>query len=521
MSTQVYSFAAIAVIYLLIRFLSRTDVPKIKGLPEVPGYPVFGSLFELGNKHAVVARKWAEKHGPVFQARLGNRRIVFANSFDSVKQLWINNQSALISRPTLHTFHSVVSSSQGFTIGTSPWDESCKQRRKAAATALNRPAVQSYMPIIDLESTVSIKEMLKNSDEGKKEIDVNGYFQRFALNTSLTLNYGFRIEGTIEDEMLKEITWVERVISNFRSTSNNWQDYIPLMRLWPSSSTEAKEYRARRDIYMTKLLDMLKERIANGTDKPCITGNILKDPEAKLNEAEIKSIGLTMVSAGLDTVPGNIIMTVGFLASPEGQEIQKRAYEEILKVYPDGDAWEKCLVEEKVTYITALVKETLRYWTVIPICLPRVSVKDIKYDGAVIPAGTTFYMNAYAADYDPTHFKSPTTFDPTRYLSDTSSSLPSLTGTPHYGYGAGSRMCAGSHLANRELYTAFLRLIVAFELSESGDPTQRPVLDCIEANAIPTSLTMDPKRFRVRAKVRDLGALEQWIGESEERTRDL
>ena len=28
---------------------------------------------------------------------------------------------------------------------------------------------------------------------------------------------------------------------------------------------------------------MLKEKIENGTDKPCITGNVLKDPEAKLN----------------------------------------------------------------------------------------------------------------------------------------------------------------------------------------------------------------------------------------------
>jgi hypothetical protein len=29
---------------------------------------------------------------------LGNRRIVFANTFESVKNLWITNQSALISR---------------------------------------------------------------------------------------------------------------------------------------------------------------------------------------------------------------------------------------------------------------------------------------------------------------------------------------------------------------------------------------------------------------------------------------
>ncbi|KAI9690692.1 MAG: hypothetical protein M1820_009896 [Bogoriella megaspora] len=229
-----------------------------------------------------------------------------------------------------------------------------------------------------------------------------------------------------------------------------------------------------------------------------------------------------MVSAGLDTVPGNIIMGVGLLASPEGQAIQKRAYEEITKVYPNGDAWEKCLVEEKVEYITALVKETLRFFTVIPICLPRVSVKDIEYEGAVIPAGTTFYMNAYAADYDPDHFKSPHTFSPDRYLSDTSSSLPvSGAGTPHYGYGAGSRMCAGSHLANRELYTAFLRLIVAFEFREAENPQQRPVLDCIEANAIPTSLTTEPKRFKVGVRVRDAERLERCIAESEERTGDL
>lgn len=99
-----------------------------------------------------------------------------------------------------------------------------------------------------------------------------------------------------------------------------------------------------------------------------------------------------MVSAGLDTVPGNIIMSVGYLSSPHGQEIQERAYQEIMNVYPDGDAWEKCLEEEKVPLITAFVKETLRFWTVIPISLPRVSIKDIVWEKATIPAGTTFYM---------------------------------------------------------------------------------------------------------------------------------
>lgn len=238
-----------------------------------------------------------------------------------------------------------------------------------------------------------------------------------------------------------------------------------------------------------------------------------------------------MVSAGLDTVPGNIIMSVGYLSSPHGQEIQERAYEEIMKVYPNGDAWEKCLDEEKVPYITAFVKETLRFWTVIPISLPRVSIKDIVWEKATIPAGTTFYMvgsfhnmnffealiiskNAYAADYDSTHFQSPHSFNPDRYLSSPSHPSPlESSGTPHYGYGAGSRMCVGSHLANRELYTAFIRLISAFRIAPSKDPSDRPVLDALECNSVKTSLTTEPKPFKVGLRVRDPEQLERWMGE--------
>jgi phenylacetate 2-hydroxylase len=223
------------------------------------------------------------------------QRIIFANTFESVRYFWITHQSALISRPTLHTFHKVLSTSQGFTIGTSPWDDSCKRRRKAAATALNRPAVQSYMPIIDLESNVSIKEMLEDSKGGELDIDPNPYFQRFALNTSLTLNYGIRIDGKVNNELLQEIVHVEREVSNLRSTSNNWQDYVPLLRLWPSRNSRAKEYRGRRDRYMNKLLDALKDKIAKGEDKPCISGNVLKDPETNLNEGMARLVPKCLV----------------------------------------------------------------------------------------------------------------------------------------------------------------------------------------------------------------------------------
>ncbi|KAA8902463.1 cytochrome protein [Sphaerosporella brunnea] len=387
----VFAVAAL-VVYLVLKVSNRTISPKIPGLPAVPGLPFVGSLFDIGSCHSRKAQEWAQTYGPVFQVRLGNRWIVFANTYDAIQELWIKQQSALISRPTLYTFHKVVSSSQGFTIGTSPWDESCKRRRKAAATALNRPAVESYMPIVDLESSASIRELLVDSQYGEKEINPAPYFHRFALNTSLTLNYGYRIKGNVDDAQLREIVDVERAVSNLRSTSNNWQDYVPALRLLSGRNQEAVEMRKRRDKYMIDLLNELQRRIKEGTDRPCITGNILKDPEAKLNEAEIRSICLTMVSAGLDTVPGNLVMGLGYLSTPQGQEIQKKCYDAIMQVYPNGEAWDACLREEKVPYVMALVKEVLRFWCVVPISLPRVNIKDVVYKGVTIPAGTTFFM---------------------------------------------------------------------------------------------------------------------------------
>ncbi|KAL7272404.1 hypothetical protein RUND412_004799 [Rhizina undulata] len=497
--------------YALVKYLNRTEAPKIPGIPEIPGVPLFGNLIQLGENHALKCMEWAKTYGPVFQVRMGEKRIVIANSYKSVRELWINNQSALVSRPTFHTFHSVVSTSQGFTIGTSPWDESCKNRRKAAATALNRPAVQSYMPIIDLESTTSILDLLTASKDGTVDVDPTPYFQRYALNTSLTLNYGFRIAGGSEDALLKEIVEVEAAISRFRSTSNNWQDYIPLLRWLPSKKdVAARSYRGRRDRYLGSLLERLKEEIREGRDRPCITGNILKDPEAKLNNEELKSICLTMVSAGLDTVPANLLQGIGYLSTPHGQEIQETAYEAIMAQYPDGNAWNYCVLEEKVDYVTALVKEILRYYTVIPICLPRVSVKDVVYEGAVIPRGTLFYMNAYAADYDATHFASPNIFNPERYLQPEHRSA----GTPHYAYGAGSRMCAGSHLANRELYAAFVRLILAFRILPPRDDKWRIVEDAMENNGCTTALVAEPRAFRCRFVEREEGGVAGLVDEA-------
>lgn len=82
-------------------------------------------------------------------------------------------------------------------------------------------------------------------------------------------------------------------------------------------------------------------------------------------------------------------------------------------------------------------------------------------------------------------------------------------------------MCAGSHLANRELFTAYVRLITAFRITQATEPRDRPVIDAIECNSVPTALTTDPKPFKISLKARDEPMLRKWIAAAEERTNHL
>lgn len=73
MTVTTLAIAVVTAVYFVIRYFNRTDIPKIKGIPEIPGVPIFGNLLQLGNKHATVAGKWAKQYGPVFQVRMGNK----------------------------------------------------------------------------------------------------------------------------------------------------------------------------------------------------------------------------------------------------------------------------------------------------------------------------------------------------------------------------------------------------------------------------------------------------------------
>ncbi|KAI0485039.1 cytochrome P450 [Xylariaceae sp. FL0804] len=528
-------------LFVLYKLSTRTDIPYIKGIPEIPGaIPVFGHLLKLGDDHATVCENWWKKGlGSVFQIRLGNRRAVVFNSFEDCRRALVGHQSAMIDRPTLYTFHGVISSTKGFTIGSSPWDESCKNKRRAAGQALGRPSLRNYHPMLDLESYCIVRDLQRDSISGDgaaaREISVRPYLQRYALNTTLTLCYGIRMDD-VYDDMLREILHVGSAISLLRSASENYQDYVPALRWMPNNAKTARsrELRGRRDAYLDELLDKVRGMIARGTDKPCISAAILKDQETKLTGVEVSSICLSLVSGGFETIPGTLTSCLGSLSTPEGQAWQDRAYADIKRYYPDvRDAWTACFQEEKVPYLNAIVKEAGRFYTVSAMSLPRQTVGEVHWDGAVIPPKTMILINAQAGNHDEGHFGADAgRFDPERWLEPVPAAAdggePSsssswverpTTGQGHLSFGAGARACSGQIIAQRLLYAALLRLLTSYRIVASE--AEPPTTDYVDYNQFKSALVAIPRDFRVRLEPRDPAALAACLDAAEARTVDF
>ncbi|KAJ5601754.1 hypothetical protein N7510_011288 [Penicillium lagena] len=520
-----YSLAIVALVgYLIYAFTLATDIPHIKGLPEIPGaVPVFGHLLKLGDDHASVCEGWWRKYGhSVFQIKLGNTRAVVFNSFEDCRKVLLGHQNAIIDRPKLYTFHGVISSTQGFTIGSSPWDDSCKKKRKAAGTALGRPALRNYHPMFDLESYCIVRDIFRDSKDGKVMLNVRPYIQRFALNTTLTLCYGIRMDE-VYDDLLREILHVGSAISLLRSASENLQDYVPLLRYMPNNEKNArsKELRERRDAYLNLLLDKVREMIKKGTDKPCISAAILKDEETKLSGVEVSSICLSLVSGGFETIPGTLTSAIGSLSTPEGQIWQDRAYKDIMRYYSDArEAWLGCIHEEKVPYVNAIIKEAGRYYTVSAMSLPRKTVTEVNWNGTIIPPKTMILINAQAGNHDIDHFgPDGGKFNPERWLESINPPVEAeAKGLPHLSFGAGSRACSGQFIASRLLYAAIVRLICSYKIVASKE--QPPNTDYVDYNKFKTALVAIPRDFEVKLIPRDSAMTRECLDTAEIRTKE-
>jgi 3-hydroxyphenylacetate 6-hydroxylase len=98
---------------------------------------------------------------------------------------------------------------------------------------------------------------------------------------------------------------------------------------------------------------------------------------------------------------------------------------------------------------------------------------------------------------DPDVWTDPEEFRPERWLEQPDA--------PIFTYGLGYRMCAGSLLANRELYLVFMRTLNSFRIEPHDNTDWHPV----RGNSDPASLVAIPQKYKVRFVPKDAAALKK------------
>ncbi|MCA9520107.1 MAG: cytochrome P450 [Myxococcales bacterium] len=165
---------------------------------------------------------------------------------------------------------------------------------------------------------------------------------------------------------------------------------------------------------------------------------------------------VTLFAAGYDTTGNALAWCLYELAKNPGLQERVRAG-------VAGESGDEVLA--------ALVQETLRFYPTVP-GVGRVCPEGAEWDDVALPAGATLFVFFYGMHHRPDLFVDPERFWPERFLGVRRESLPRRAYVP---FGAGPRICIGSHFATQELQVALGHLIPRFRL-ELADPAPiRPV----------------------------------------------
>ena len=137
--------------------------------------------------------------------------------------------------------------------------------------------------------------------------------------------------------------------------------------------------------------------------------------------------------------------------------VMKKAQEEVRRVYGNKGYVDESELHQ-LTYISAIIRETLRLHPPLPLLLPRQTLEACELNGYIIPTKANVMVNVWAIARDPRYWDEPDVFHPERFID---SSIDYRGGSFEYmPFGAARRMCPGITFA-----APILEVVVANLLS--------------------------------------------------------
>lgn len=481
----------------------KNTYKALQSLPSPPKHWLFGNIPQI---LAAVKQKnvfqlvfdWSKELGPMFVYWVGKPVVVLSKP-KVIEETIINGmRDGSLVRPELanKTWNDLAGP---ILLGQngSEW----QWRRKAWNPEFSSSSLSKYVDIIN-QACEQIIEKIKEATPSQA-VKVDPLFVELTMRVISCLVLGIPVDSKIPSQEGPPLD-VPKVydamsILGYRllrvfTGEKRWKKYLP-------TETSRSYWGARR--YLEKLITprvdlALQMREQNNIDLTQISllfqeSMLVKiaAKEPKYNRETLTAEAIELLLAGTDTTAHTLSFAVGELIL--NQNVFQKARAVVDQAWQSTGSINIETLKE-LSYLRAIVKETLRLYSVASGSTFLEAQRDTIIDGQVIPRGTRVSWSMLAAGRDPDVYHQPNEFMPERWLDKTkeNSLLPMID------FGSGSHRCLGEHLSMLEA-TVMLALLLRYFDWELVNG--RSSLEQLQQNLLIYPPDGMPVRFRLRTAI--------------------
>ncbi|KAJ2962421.1 hypothetical protein NQ176_g10935 [Zarea fungicola] len=184
-------------------------------------------------------------------------------------------------------------------------------------------------------------------------------------------------------------------------------------------------------------------------------------------EDAIKWTATSMYVGGSDTTVA--VLSAFVLAMTMFPEVQKTAQKEIDTII-GSNRLPELQDQERLPYVSAVVKEALRWFLVTPMGAPHLTEDDIHYQGYTILKGAIILAATWWFYNDLQEYHNPLAFESERFLAPRNEVDPAETV-----FGHGRRVCPGKYIADMSPLLTISRILAIFEIRRAVDKSGMPI----------------------------------------------
>ncbi|KAI0334223.1 CyP450 monooxygenase [Cubamyces sp. BRFM 1775] len=501
------ALAAVAIVLALLILLvfwrySRRELP-----PGPPGLPLIGNFYEIPGPHAdghITYADLATKYGDVVTLRAFDQTLIILGSATAAIDL-LEKRSIYADRPASPL---VEMTGWIWALVFKRYGAEWRDTRRVFWQHFHPKVVGTFRPVQLREAQELLRRLLRVPN------DLEGEIKMSMIATTLTVAQGLP-EGDITHR------WVDAMmdtVMGFTEASRPfgylvevfpWLRYVPAWVPGMDWKRNVLEWREPTEVIRDKPFKLAQAAMDREEAMPSMLSQLLEDlaylsgPDAEREEAAIKDATSSVVVAGVDTTSATLIGF--FCAMLMNPKVQKRAQDELDLVVgparlPSHDD------RDFLPYINAIVKESLRWHTVLPLGIAHRCMEEDQYRGWRIPKGAVVLANVWSILHDPTAYPDPDIFRPERFLEDGDGAPAEVLDPGSIMFGFGRRVCPGRHFAEDTLFIYIASILHVYDILPARDAHGEPIF--VEAQATPGFLSyIKPFRYLVRPRSKAAEAL--------------